>query len=267
MSRFSALLLYFAFFIAVAVLGWVALLDRGLRSTLVPFFVAGLIPLSLSGIVIHLSGPRSRTPEGMSATAMWRVAVTVLVFFGGLPVIFVVLASSAWSTSAVLPLFSSLPAGERGLGVLEELLLFGVPLLVVTVPEALHARRRAANLLVSGWLAGFASAMTAAFILTLHFGGIAEANLRTAQLGALSVAAFGVAVLLAPFYRFVAKECLQQGIAVVFDPARWWSSGFAAFGEALRAPTDEPEPPADGRGALVANGTLAEPEHQPSGPG
>jgi hypothetical protein len=248
-------------FVAVAVLGWLALLDRGLRPALVPFVTAGAFLLGVLGVVVYLTGPRSRTPEGMTATAMLRVAVTVVVFFAGLLVSFVVLASSDWSISAVLPLFSTLSPNERWLGMLEELCLLGVPLLVVAVPESLYARGRVASSLVSGWLAGFASVLTAAFIITLHFGGIAEVHLRTAQMGALSAAAFAVAVLLAPFYRFIAKECLQQGIAAVFDPARWLSSGFAAFGEIIRAPADVPEPVADG---MLASRTLAEPEASPT---
>jgi hypothetical protein len=191
--------------IAVAVLGWLALLDRGLRPALVPILTAGGILLGLLGVVVRLSRPRSGSPEGMSATAMWRVAVTVVLFCVGLPVIFIVLASNSWSTRAVLPLFSTLSPSGRWLGLLEELLMLGVALLIVFVPDSLHARGRAARSLVPEWLAGFASVLTVAFILLLHFGGIAEANLRMAQMGVLSVVAFGVAVLLAPFYRIVAK--------------------------------------------------------------
>jgi hypothetical protein len=243
--------------IAVAVLGWLALLDRGLRPALVPILTAGGILLGLLGVVVRLSRPRSGSPEGMSATAMWRVAVTVVLFCVGLPVIFIVLASNSWSTRAVLPLFSTLSPSGRWLGLLEELLMLGVALLIVFVPDSLHARGRAARSLVPEWLAGFASVLTVAFILLLHFGGIAEANLRMAQMGVLSVVAFGVAVLLAPFYRIVAKECLQQGIAVVFDPARWWSAWCAALGEMRRAPADAAEPLADGTREPVASGTLA----------
>lgn len=253
MNRRITALLWLVVFMTVGVLGWVALLDRGLRPTLVPIVTAGAALFGVLGVLVRLTGPRSRSPEGMTAIAMLRVAVTVVVFFVGLPVIFVVLASSDWNISAVLPLFSALPPSGRWLGLLEEVCLFGVPLLVVSVPESLYARGRVAGPLVSGWLAGLASGLTAAFILALHFGGIAEVDLRTAQIGALSAAAFAVAVLLAPFYRFVAKECLQQGIAVVFDPARWLSSGFAAFGEVLRAP------------AVVADDTVAPGGQQAAG--
>jgi hypothetical protein len=262
MNRLIASLLLVVSLIAVLVLGGLGLKDGGLRAELVPFVTAACILVGVSGVVVRLTRPESRSPEGMTATATWRVAVTVSVFFIGLPVVFVVQASSSWSMKAVLPLFSSLPHGGRSLGTLEDLLLLGVPFLVVAVPESMHAHSRSASSLVTGWLAGFASVLTAAFILTLHFGGIAEVQMRTAQMGALSVAAFGLAVLLAPFYRFVASECAQQGIAMVFDPARWCSSGLAAFGEVIRAPTAAPEPPADGTGASVASRTRTQPETQ-----
>jgi hypothetical protein len=181
--------------------------------------------------------PRSRLPDAVSEPALWLVAVTAVVFTFGLPVAFVVLARSGWSVSAVLPFISQVSSGGRLLGDLEALLMYGVSLLVVVVPELLRALGRAAaatSLLVPGWLAGVASVMTAASILMLHFGGFAEADLRKTPMGVLSVVTFGVTVLLAPFYRFVAKECLQRGIAVVFDPTRWWSSGWAAFAEVIR---------------------------------
>lgn len=203
-----------------------------------PYFVATLLLWVVASVRACLDFmPRSCLPETVSATAMWRVAVTLTVLIFGLPVVVVVLARSSWSVDAVLPFFSRTLPGERWLGLLEALLMYAVPVLIVLVPGYLQTQgRAAASSLVPGWLAGFASVLTAAFILMLHFGGIAEVDLRKAPTGILVVAAFGVAVLLAPFYRVVVEKCLQKGLAVVFDPARWWSSWCHAYREMRRAP-------------------------------
>jgi hypothetical protein len=134
--------------------------------------------------------------------------------------------------------------------------LIGIPALAVAVPEYLHTRgRAAASSLMPAWLAGFASVLTAAFILVLHssWGG-QSAPLGQAPVGVLSVAAFGVAVLLTPFYRAVATQCLQRGIAAVFDPARWWSAWCVAYQEMRAAPAATGEA---GGGAVpgLADGT------------
>lgn len=243
------ILYFFVFAIVTLVL---ALLSRG-HPAVEPYLVATVLLSVVTSAKLCLSlVPPSRLPKTMSATATWRVAVTVTVFVFGLPVVFVTLARSSWSVGAVLPLFSRTLPGERWLGLLEALFMYAVPVLVAVVPGYLQARgRAAASSLVPGWLAGFASVLTAAFILMLHFGGIAEVDLRKAHMGILSVAAFGVAVLLAPFYRVVVEKCLQQGIAVVFDPARWWSSWCDAYREMRRAPAVTVEAGVDGARAAA----------------
>lgn len=45
-----------------------------------------------------------------------------------------------------------------------------------------------------------------------------------------------MAVVLTPFYRIVAKGCLQRGIAEVFDPWRWWSAWCIAYREMKGVP-------------------------------
>jgi hypothetical protein len=257
MNRFPALFFSgFALTIALGVFSALTAVDRGLFPAYEWFALAAGLLGSVLTVVMYLTVvPRARSSEEMSATAMWQVAVTVVVFSYGLPLLFVVLATSGWSISAVLPFIPRphLPGG-RWLGVLEDLSVLGIPLLVVALPEYLKARGRAAaanvSSLVPGWLAGFASALTATYILLLHFGGFAEPDLRKAHIGVLSVAAFGVAVLLAPFYRVVAKECLQHGIAVVFDPAGWWSAWCDAYGEMRGAPAVAAEALRDSTGAL-----------------
>jgi hypothetical protein len=106
---------------------------------------------------------------------------------------------------------------------------------------------------VPAWLAGFAAVLTVVYLLTLHFDNLGLANVH---LGVLSVAAFGVAVVLAPFYRIVASACWESGIAVVFDPVRWWS----AWGVAYREMKGVTRPHDQAR----ADGLPGEPGAQPS---
>lgn len=87
-----------------------------------------------------------------------------------------------------------------------------------------------------GWLAGFAAVLTVTYILVLHFDNLGLASWR---LGALSVAAFGAAVLLTPFYRTVANACWSAGIAEVFDPVRWWSAWCVVYREMKGANGDD----------------------------
>jgi hypothetical protein len=207
-----------------------------------PYAVAAIVVLFVVTVRYGVLGGvlRSHLPGTMTSGAMWRVTVMTLIFMLGLPVIFIVLATSGGFRSAVLATFASDP-GEHGWGALgvraaawlEAGSLLGIPVLVVVGPEYLRTRGRAvaANSLVPGWLAAFASALTAAYIVLLHFGAPGKAGLVKSPLGAWSVAAFGVALLLAPFYRVVAKECLQRGLAVVFDPGRWWSAWCVAYRE------------------------------------
>jgi hypothetical protein len=194
-----------------------------------PFFyiAAAVMSVAVAYAVLRFV-LRSHLPDSMTAGAMWRVSVITVIFLLGLPVILVVLATSGGSRSAVIGMFSGqqLPWGP-----LESLCLWGIPVLLVIGPEYLRIRGRAAaaSSLVPPWLAGFASVLTAIYIVLLHFGEPQKAGLDKLPLGIWSVAALGVAVLLAPFYRIVVKGCLQQGIAVAFDPGRWWSAWCVAY--------------------------------------
>jgi hypothetical protein len=159
----------------------------------------------------------------MGNGAKWRIGLTTMVFVLGLPSIFVVLATAGESSNGVFAGFIGRPGIYLDFwGVLELVCFFGIPMLVVAIPARLHWKGRPwrASSHMPGWLAGFAAALTVAYILALHFDNLGLAKWR---LGALSVAAFGAAVLLAPFYRIVANACWEAGIAVVFDPLRWWS--------------------------------------------
>jgi hypothetical protein len=63
--------------------------------------------------------------------------------------------------------------------------------------------------------------MTSAYIISLYFD---RSVLLPPNVGVVSFAAFGAAVLLAPFYKAVARAGWRFGTETVFDPARWWQS-------------------------------------------
>jgi len=151
------------------------------------------------------------------------------------------LATSGTSHSAVFEMFNSTPGlgWKRYLDIPEGLCLLGIVVLIVALPGQLRTEdgAPAANSPVPGWLAGFASVLTAAFVFTLHYD--TKGGLLKASLGTLSVAAFLVATALAPFYRFVAQQCRQLPIIVVFDPVRWWSVWCAAYAEITKVTTTE----------------------------
>jgi hypothetical protein len=204
---------------------------------------------------------RSRLPDQTSAWDLWRIAVFATLFTLGLPVLLVVLATAGGSPSAVIEAFSRQTGGVLWSS-LEVLSLLVIPLLLVVGPVYLHARGRAATAssLVSGWLAGFASVLTAVYIVVLRFGEPAQGGLGKLSLEAWCVAAFGVAVLLAPFYRIVIRACLEGGLAAAFDSDRWWSSWRRAFREMRGKPAEAGQkaqasaapPAADGTGVSGA---------------
>lgn len=195
--------------------------------------VGGMVTFVLAMRYSVLDGMlRSHLPDQVTAWAMWRIAVIMTIFAGGLPAIFVLQATAGGSPNAVIELGSRQAGGSLWRG-LELLSVVGIPVLLVAGPLYLNAKGRAAaaSSLVSGWLAGFASVLTVVFIVVLRFDEPAQGGLGKVSLVAWSVAAFGVAVLLAPFYRIVVKACLEGGVAAAFDPERWWSAWCRAFRE------------------------------------
>lgn len=195
--------------------------------------VGGVVTFVLAMRYSVLDGTlRSHLPDQITAWAMWRIAVIMTIFIGGLPAIMVVLATSGGSPNAVIELGSRQTGGDLWRG-LELLCVFGIPVLLVAGPLYLNAKGRAAaaSSLVSGWLAGFASVLTTVFIVVLRFDEPAQGGLGKVSLAVWSVAAFGVAVLLAPFYRIVVKASLEGGVVAAFDPERWWSAWCRAFRE------------------------------------
>lgn len=195
---------------------------------------------------------------GNSKGAKWRSGVTATVFCLGLPSIFVILVTSGESSSGVFAAFIGRPGIYVDFWAIPEVIsFFGIPTLVVLIPGHLHSKDRPwrDNSPVPAWLAGFAAVLTVVYILTLHFDNLGLADW---PLGVLSVAAFGTAVLLAPFYRIVANACWKAGIAVVFDPVRWWSAWCVAYGEMKGSTGDD--------AGLRGGGQAASREQRPASP-
>jgi hypothetical protein len=184
--------------------------------------------------------PRSNSPDNTTSMTMWRVAVTMVAICFGLPAALVMLATSGESLNATLGFTRNSGLGWRVYwDIPEALCLLGIVVLVVVLPEHLRTEDGppAANSPVPGWLAGFASVLTVAFVFVLHYD--VKSGLLKAPLGALTVAAFLVAALLAPFYRLLAQQCRQLGIVVVFDPVQWWSAWCVAYAEITKVTTTD----------------------------
>jgi hypothetical protein len=185
---------------------------------------------------------------------------TMTLFYLGLPSIFVVLATAGDSNNGVFAVFIGRPGIYVDFwGPLEIICVVGIPMLVVTVPGRLYSKGRPwrEESPVPAWLAGFAAALTALYVLILHFDNL---GLAKWPLGALSVSAFGVAVLLTPFYRMVASACWKSGIAAIFDPVRWWSAWCIAYRE-IKGVTGRDVGP----GQAQADDPFSEPKAAPGG--
>jgi hypothetical protein len=187
-------------------------------------------------------------------------AVAFLYLF---PAIVIALATSG-SNIGIGPLnISSSGSSSGGSGWWEPLLvgvqlgcLGAVPALVVILPENFRKKKVdwRPDRVSPPWLAGFAAFATWLFIFLLHFSGLPTPG----GVGVLAVTAFFAAVLLAPFYQFLARSCWQYGAAKVFNPREWWSAWSKARQE-MRLAFD-PGPPAIG----ARSSQTAEPQ---TGPG
>jgi hypothetical protein len=175
-------------------------------------------------------------PKEVSSAAKWRVSLVMTTCCFGLPVLLAVQVTPSGGHGALKALFGP-DQGFLGLslsdvlaGLLLLLCLVVTPGLLIGVPARLHMQGRAlgGNSLVPGWLAGFAAVVAAGEVFVLHFLGDL---LPKSGLGTVSVAAFGVAVLVAPFFKTVASSCSRGGVMVVLDPALWWSNWLIAFRE------------------------------------
>ncbi len=188
---------------------------------------AGWVLIGVAFIWYLVTSVRDGVRKAMYAArpvARFVASVTALAFIAGFPLLVVVLATpSGGNGSAIAALIrnqgSSSIAGEVG-GVF----VLAVPALVVAVPEILRRRlpwdgtADRAGELVSAWLAVGAAIATWAYLFLLRFGGQALSGQESLNTLAVAAVAIGVAVLLAPLYRIVARSCWKHGIAVIFDP-------------------------------------------------
>jgi hypothetical protein len=194
--------------------------------------VVGIVPL-VRYWAFRVAGPF--LPKAVSGPARWRVSLTVTALCFALPVLLAVLVTPTGSHGALTALFGpdegivSVSPSDVLTGLLL-LCLVVTPGLLIAVPTLLHAKGRASreNSPVPGWLAGLAAVVAAVEIFVLHFLGDL---LPKSSLGTLFVAAFAVAVLMAPFFKAVARSCWRGGIMVVLDPVLWWSEWLIAFKE------------------------------------
>jgi hypothetical protein len=184
-------------------------------------------------------------PEAASGAARWRISFAVIVFCLGLPVLLAILVAPSAGHGVLTALFG---AGEGFVsvsrsdvldGLFQELCFVAIPGLLIAIPARLHAKGRASreNSLVPRWLAGFAAVAAAGQVFVLHFLGDL---LPKSGLGTLSVAAFTIAVLMAPFFKTVASTCWRGRVMVVLDPWLWWSEWLVAFKE-MTANTAPPQ--------------------------
>lgn len=187
--------------------------------------------------------PSLRLPEAVGGAARWRVSLAAIAFCFGLPVLLSVLVTPSGSHGALTALFGA----DHGIVSfswsnwpypLLLLCLVAIPQLLIAVPASLRVKGLAwrEDSLVPGWLAGFAAVVAAGYLFVLHFLGDL---LPKSGLGTLFVAAFGVAVVVAPFFKTVANSCWRGGVMVVLDPALWWSQWLIASKEMTAKPATQ----------------------------
>jgi hypothetical protein len=189
-------------------------------------------------LVGNLFRERSADTEHAAGTgARWRASVSVFVLFLAFPIMPTILATSEGSERTIMAAFRSEFYGTVYEVWVKIVLLVLILALVLAVPQAMHnlARPYRPDSRLPGWLAGLAAVTTAASIISLHFDPSA---LPTSNLAVLSFAAFGAAVLLAPFYKAMTRACWQLGTEVVFDPVQWWQSWCGAWADITGSSAD-----------------------------
>src|SRR5882757_7001720 len=173
-------------------------------------------------------GRSADTQHAPGSGARWRASVSAVVLFFVSPFVLATIGTSGGSERAAITAFQNELSGESNVIAVETVFLFIVLLIVVAVPQVMHRLERPykPDSRLPGWLAGLAAVMTAAYIISLYFD---RSVLPSPNLGVVSFAAFGAALLLAPFYKAVARAEWQFGTETVFDPAQWWQSWCGAW--------------------------------------
>jgi hypothetical protein len=208
--------------------------------------VVVVVPLMRYGIFGKSSKcPSVRLPEAVDRFARWRMTLAAMVFCVGLPILLPALVTPDGIRGALTALINP----GQGLisfspqDLFQPLLLLcflGIPGLLIVVPARMRANCQAwrEDSGVSGWLAGLGAVVAAGYLFVLHF---LDDLLPKSGLVTLSVAAFGIAVLVAPFFKAIANSCWRGGVTTVLDPVSWGSQWLTAFGE-MRAKPDDNAP-------------------------
>jgi hypothetical protein len=156
------------------------------------------------------------------------IASAVVIYF---PVIMAALATSGGIS--IKTIFKTTVGGtaafrNRWVFDTEFLCPWAIVALVVIIPQLLHEKLvRRPEFVLPAWLAGFAAVATWLVVFMLYFNGLRPPG----GAGSLAVGATFTAVLLAPFYRFLARSCWDRGVAHVFNPRDWWSAWSKAYQE------------------------------------
>lgn len=80
--------------------------------------------------------------------------------------------------------------------------------------------------LLPSWISAIASGLTGSIVISMHF---ADGPLMSISMGQAIVAAFAVAVLLAPFFRWFVKTSWDIGIVTIFNTTKWKASVYAVL--------------------------------------
>lgn len=200
------------------------------------FIIGGTVGKVLTDVVIFtllliivrntlLAYSLAKVPRGLG----WRASTVLNVIWLVFPAFLLALATSGSNGSTALPFIAAGSSSDASF-IFGVLCWVGIVALVVFVPSEMRARgvpwREDSP--VPGWLACMSAVMSGVYVIIQHFAG---GPLATSRLGVLCVAAFGVAALLAPFYRALVIACWRSAAIEIFDPMQWWRAWCVAWKE------------------------------------
>jgi hypothetical protein len=204
------------FMMAVA-LGLAVHADQAFLGGIVGWIITILIYLA---VLAYFGTQLSR----VTAAAATRLIIALgIIFLYGFPPLLAFLATNGGSNfpSLLLQQFNS---GDGWLSIIQLILQALVPLLLIVLPEILRRRlayaerSKTVDELLPIQLTFAAVLATGLYAVTLHF---ANGPLAKISINQLAFAILAVAVLLSPFYRYIATVCWERGIADVFNPGNW----------------------------------------------